>query len=318
MKRPAPAGVAAVPDAPPPPTRSFINHGHLTTPHNATLRAVLLAGGALTWLMLFLVLPGLLVAMLAFASRGDYGELVWSFTTDNFTRLAGWGIFGWSADYLLILWRSLWQAGLCTVLALLLAFPLAFVIAAQKPRLRYLLLALVTIPFCTNLVIRTYGWMLLFSNQLPPAQLAQWLGWIGPDAGLAPSAFAVVVGMVNAILPFAILPLYPSVERLDWSLVEAARDNYAGRWRTFRHALLPQVMPGLTAAFILTFIPAIGMFVVSDLLGGAKYMLVGNLIQQQFGASRDWPFGAAICLVLIVLTLLGLLGLGRRGREAAA
>ena len=309
-----------IPDPGPPglQTRSFINHGHLTTPINATWRAVLLSGGALSWLILFLVLPGLLVGVLAFASRGDYGQLVWSFTTDNFTRLAGWGIFGWSADYLIILARSLWQAALCTSLALLLAFPLAFVIAVQKPRWRYLLLALVTIPFCTNLVIRTYGWVLLFSNNLPPAQFAQWLGWIEPGAGIAPSAFAVIIGMVNAVLPFAILPLYPSVERLDWSLVEAARDNYAGKWRTFRHAIMPQVWPGLSAAFILTFIPAIGMFVVSDLLGGAKYMLVGNLIQQQFGASRDWPFGAAICLVLILLTLLGLLGLGRRGREVVA
>jgi spermidine/putrescine transport system permease protein len=294
----------------------IVTNGHLTTARKATWSAWLLGSGALLWLMIFLILPGLLVAAMSFATRGNYGVLVWSFTFDNFIRLAGWGIFGWTADYLFILWRSFYLAFGCTALCLLLALPLTFMIAAQKPYLRYFLLALVTIPFCTNLVIRTYGWLIIFSSKLPPSELAAWLGFIAPGAGLVPSSFAVTVGMVNALLPFAILPLYPSVERLDWSLVEAARDNYASRWRTFRHAILPQLLPGLSAACILTAIPALGMFVVSDLLGGAKYMLAGNLIQQQFGASRDWPFGAAICLMLIVLTLLGLWLIGRKGRQA--
>ncbi len=294
----------------------IIQAGHLTTTRAATVKSLLLASGALLWLLVFLVLPGLIVAALAFASRGDYGQVLWTFGWDNFVRLAGWGIFGWSADYLIIIARSLLLAGTCTILALLLALPVAFFIANQPIRWRYLLLALVTIPFCTNLVIRTYGWILLCSNQMPPAKFAAWLGWIDDGTGLAPSAFAVTIGMVNAILPFAVLPLYPSIERLDWSLVEAARDNYASRWRTFRHAILPQISPGLISASILTFIPSIGMFVVSDLLGGAKYMLLGNLIQQQFGASRDWPFGAAICVVLIIMTLIGLWLMGRRGREA--
>jgi spermidine/putrescine transport system permease protein len=294
----------------------IIQSGHLTTTRAATAKSLLLASGALLWLLAFLVLPGLIVAALAFASRGDYGQVQWTFGWDNFVRLAGWGLFGWSADYLIIVGRSLLLAGSCTLFALLLALPLAFFIASQPPRWRYLLLALVTIPFCTNLVIRTYGWILLCSNQMPPARFAAWLGWIDDGTGLAPSAFAVTIGMVNAILPFAVLPLYPSIERLDWSLVEAARDNYASRWRTFRHAILPQITPGLISACILTFIPSIGMFVVSDLLGGAKYMLLGNLIQQQFGASRDWPFGAAICVVLMIMTLIGLWMMGRRGRES--
>jgi spermidine/putrescine transport system permease protein len=120
--------------------------------------------------------------------------------------------------------------------------------------------------------------------------------------------------MVSSFLPFAALPLYTSVERLDWSLVEAARDLYASRWREFRHAILPQTLPGLTVAVILTFIPAMGMFVVPDLLGGARTMLVGNVIQQQFGASRDWPFGAMISLGLMALTLAGLFLLRRYGK----
>lgn len=295
-----------------------IERGELATRGRLRWRGLLLVGGGIAWLLLFLVIPSLLVAALAFAGRGDYGELVWTFSLGSFARLCGFGAFGWSADYLVILGRSVALAAAATASALLLAYPLAFLIAARPARQRRLLLALVAIPACTNLVIRTYGWMLLFSNQLPPAKLAQWLHLVDADAGLAPGAFAVHVGVVNAVLPFAILPLYPGIERLDWSLVEAAQDCYASRWRTFRHAILPQTMPGLAAAFVLTFIPAIGMFVVPDLLGGAKYMLVGNLIQQQFGASRDWPFGAAISLVLIVLTFAGLALLRRRGRVEVA
>jgi spermidine/putrescine transport system permease protein len=295
-----------------------IERGELATRRRLLLRALLQVGGAIAWLMLFLVLPALLVAMLAFASRGDYGELVWNFSFGNVLRLCGFGPFGWSGDYLVILARSVWLAAVSSSIALLLAYPLALVIAAQTPRRRLFLLALVAIPGCTNLVIRTYGWMLLFSNQLPPAMLAQYLHLIDADAGLAPGPFAVYVGVINAILPFAILPLYPSVEHLDWSLVEAAQDCYASRWRTFRHAILPQLLPGLTAAFVLTFIPAIGMFVVPDMLGGAKYMLVGNLIQQQFGSSHDWPFGAMISLLLIVISCAGLAGLRRRVRMGMA
>ena len=195
------------------------------------------------------------------------------------------------------------------------AYPLAFFIATRPTRTRYLWLALVVIPLCTNLVIRTYAWMLLMSQQMPLAKLAVQLRWIPPDTGLYPSSGAVYVGMISSFLPFAVLPLYTSVERLDWSIVEAASDLYADRFRVFVHGILPQTLPGLTVAIILTFIPAMGVFVVSDLLGGAKYMLVGNLIQQQFGSSRDWPFGAAISLGLMLLTLAGLFVMRRHGRE---
>jgi spermidine/putrescine transport system permease protein len=124
--------------------------------------------------------------------------------------------------------------------------------------------------------------------------------------------------MISAMLPFAVLPLYTSVERIDWSVVEAARDLYGGAWRTFRHGVLSQTVPGLIAAVILTFIPCLGMFVVSDLLGGAKYMLVGNLIQQQFGAAADWPFGAMLGLGLVIASLLSLLVLLRWGSREGA
>ena len=145
--------------------------------------------------------------------------------------------------------------------------------------------------------------------------MAAWLKIVPPDTPLYPSSFAVYLGMVSMFLPFVALPLYASVERLDWSLVEAAQDLYASRVRTFFQAIVPQTLPGLSVGVILTFVPAMGMFVVPDLLGGAKFMLVGNLIQQQFGSSRDWPFGAAISMGLMVLTMISLQIYRRKAKE---
>lgn len=274
-------------------------YGRLVTRRRLWGEGALLSLGAVAWLLVLLALPMIAMVALAFAQRGPYGEITWDFTTENFRRLVGYGAFGWSADYLRILGRSLWVAFVTTVLCVALSYPLAFFIAGRPRVTRAVLLGLVIVPFCTNLVIRAYGWMMLFR-------------FVPPEAGLYPGPFAVFVGMVSSELPFALLPLYAVVERLDWSLVEAARDLYASRTRVFLHAIVPQTLPGLAAATILTFIPAIGAFVVPDLLGGAKYMLVGNLIQQQFGASRDLPFGAAVSLALLALTLLGLLFLRRK------
>ncbi len=293
----------------------LIWYGELTTRPRLWLRGLAFLVVPIIWLTVLLLLPSLALVALGFARRGSYGEVIWELSFENFRRLVGFGLFDWSADYLLILARSVWVALVTTVVSLVMAYPLAFFIATRPTRTRYLWLALVVIPFCTNLVIRTYAWMLLMSQQMPLAKLAVQLRWIPPDTGLYPSSGAVYVGMISSFLPFAVLPLYTSVERLDWSIVEAASDLYADRFRVFVHGILPQTLPGLTVAIILTFIPAMGVFVVSDLLGGAKYMLVGNLIQQQFGSSRDWPFGAAISLGLMLLTLAGLFVMRRHGRE---
>ncbi|MBM4039214.1 MAG: ABC transporter permease [Planctomycetes bacterium] len=260
----------------------------------------LLALGSILWVTLLLVLPLLVMVALAFAQSGAYGEIRWHFTLGNFRRLAGFSVLdgSWSPDTLLILLRSVWVAGVTTLLCVALSYPLAFFIASRSRLTRAVLLGLVIVPFCTNLVVRTLGWRVL-------------LEW----AGLYPGPFAVFVGMVTSELPFALLPIYAVVERLDWSLVEAAHDLYASRTRVFLHAILPQTLPGLAAAAILTFIPAMGAFVVPDLLGGAKYWLVGNLIQQQFGVSRNLPFGAAVSLALLVLTLAGLFLLRRHRKE---
>jgi len=277
-------------------------------------RGLWFLGPAVVWLLGLLVIPGLALVALSFAERGQYGEVIWNFNLENYSRLLGYGIFGWSPDTIFILLRSIWVALVTTLICVVLAYPMAFFIATRPERTRYLWLTLVIIPFWTNLVIRTYAWQLLFSPEFPLAKVAQALRLVESGSSLYPSAFAVYVGMITAFLPFVVMPLFSSVERLDWSLVEAANDLYAGRIRTFFQAIWPQTLPGLTVGIILTFVPAMGMFVIPDLLGGAKYLLVGNLIQQQFFASRDWPYGAAISLGLMVMTLIGLAIYRRRGQ----
>ena len=293
----------------------LIWYGELTTRGQLLKRGFLFLSSGMIWLMVFLVLPGLVLVVVSFATRGAYGQLEWTFTVENYKRLMGFSLFGWTTDYLTILWRSVLVALVTTLVSILLSYPLCFFIAAREERSRYMWLTLVIIPFWTNMVIRTYAWFLILAPELPFAKLAAALGLIAQGAPLYPNAFAVYIGMVSMFLPFVTLPLYASVEKLDWSLVEAAQDLYASRIRVFTQAILPQTMPGLSVGVILTFVPAMGMFVVPDLLGGAKYMLVGNLIQQQFGSSRDWPFGAAISMGLMVLTMISLQIYRRRSKE---
>jgi spermidine/putrescine transport system permease protein len=281
----------------------IIWYGELTSVRSLLKRGLLFLSPGIVWLLVFLVLPGLVLVAVSFASRGSYGELIWSFSFENYSRLAGFGMFGWTADYLTIVWRSIVVAFFTSLISVLLSYPLCFFIAARPERTRFLWLTMLIIPFWTNMVIRSYSWFLILAPELPFAKVAAMLGIIPEGSPLYPSVLAVYLGMVSLYLPFVALPLYSSVEKLDWSLVEAAQDLYASRSRIFFHAILPQTLPGLSVGIILTFVPAMGMFVVPDLLGGAKYMLIGNLIQQQFSTSRDWPFGAAISMGLMVLTM---------------
>ena len=190
---------------------------------------------------------------------------------------------------------------------------MAFWIANHGKSMRAFLFALIMVPSCTNLVIRTAAWMILLGPDMFPASIARFLGLIAEGESLYPGSFAVYVGMVSSMLPFAVLPLYTSVERLDWGIVEAARDLYAGPVRTFYHGILSQMMQGIIASVILTLVPSFGMYVISDLLGGSKYMLIGNLIQQQFGSASDWPFGAMLGVVLILTSVISLVIFQRVG-----
>lgn len=280
--------------------------GKLTTRGHMQRTGSLLSAPGMLTLLVFLLLPIAGLVVLAFMQRGAYGVIDWTPSLENAKRLLGFSSFGWASDNLLIIGRSLLLASVTTLLCLALAFPMAFWISAHKPSTRTLLLAFIMVPSCTNLVIRTYAWMLVLGAQMPPTWIARAIGIIGETETLYPGQFAVYVGMVSSMLPFSILPLYTCVERLDWRIVEATKDLYASPLRVFRHGILSQMTIGIVSSVILTFVPSLGMYVVSDLLGGSKYMLIGNLIQQQFGAASDWPFGAMLGIVLILASVLSL------------
>jgi spermidine/putrescine transport system permease protein len=269
------------------------------------VRSALFSGPAVAWLSVFLALPLAGIGVISFLSRGDYGEIQQPFTLENYGRLLGFGWLGFDPLYPGIFLRSLLLGAATAGLCLVSGLPLAFFIARQTARFRMLCLTLVVIPFWTNLLIRTYAWQILLSPGSWLMAVAPWFGRSAQDA-LFPGIGAVMVGMLCDFLPFMVLPLYASVEKLDWSLVEAAMDLGAGRWQAFRHAVLPQIKPGLIAGTTLVFLPATGQFVIPDLLGGAKTAMLGNVIQQQFGPSRDWPFGAAIAFVALGLVIAGI------------
>ncbi len=264
------------------------------------------AGPGVFWLVFFLLVPFGLIAVISFLSRGPHGEIGLPWTLENYLRFCGFGLLGYDPLFPLILFRSLMLGAVTVLFCVGLGFPLAFFIAGLDGRHRNLALTLVIIPLWTNLLIRTYAWQILLAHDGWLSALAAFLGLISPGEALYPGWTAVTLGMVCDFLPFLVLPLYASVEKLDWNLVEAAMDLGASGAQVFRHAILPQVMPGLLAGVLLVFIPAVGQFVVPDLLGGAKILLLGNAIQLEFGSSNDWPFGSAITLLAMGLVMTGL------------
>ena len=277
------------------------------------------------WLVLgvFLLLPLAIMLGTSFAERDTYGGLKpiadWGEHISSGAFLSNY-LRSLEPIYLKIYWRSLWMAIVTTVLCLLVSFPVAYYIAVlAPPRRKNLLLGLVVIPFWTSFLIRTYAWMFILRTQgLINASLLG-LGAIDKPLELLYSDFAVMIGLVYGELPFMILPLYASLEKLDLSLLEAATDLGAGHWATFCRVTVPLAMPGVVAGIVLVFIPSIGQFIIPDLLGGAKSILVGNLIQNQYVIARNQPFGSAVAFELTAVVLLLLLAYAyyvkRRGKE---
>jgi spermidine/putrescine transport system permease protein len=286
---------------------------HLSTTGHL-VRAAYTAGPAALWLGLLLLIPLIAIGVISFLTRGDYGEIGQPFTIENYRRLVGFGILGFDSLYPAILLRSLLLGAGTAIACVLAGLPLAFFIARLPARFKTPALTLVVIPFWTNLLIRTYAWQILLAPESWVTRLVHAIGIGVAGEPLYPGTFAVGIGMMCDYLPFLVLPLYASVEKLDWSLAEAAMDLGADRFRVFRHALLPQIRPGLFAGMILVFLPATGQFVIPDLLGGAKTVMLGNAIQQQFGPSRDWPFGSAIAFVALGFVMLGLWLYARKSR----
>ncbi len=249
------------------------------------------------YLFIFMVLPLILVTILSFLSRGTYGEVVFKFNLTNYTRLL-------DPLYFKILIYSLMVGLATTVICILIGYPLAYYIARAPARQRSLLLFLILIPFWTNFIIRLYAWILILRGGGLLDSFLQWAHITSAPLNLLYTPTAVLIGMVYEFLPFMVLPLYTSLEKIENSILEAAADLGAPPWRAFLRVTLPLSIPGMIAGTILVFIPAMGMFVIPDLMGGAKTILIGNVIRNQFLTARDWPFGAAASMILMVLTIL--------------
>jgi spermidine/putrescine transport system permease protein len=249
--------------------------------------------------LLFFV-PLCLVVVISFTGRGTYGGIVWSFSLTNYLDLL-------HPLYARILGQSILLAAGTTLLCLIMGFPLAYYIARAAPRRQGLWLLLVMIPFWTNFLVRTYAWMFILRTEGLLNTLLLKLGLIATPIELLYSNTAVVIGLVYGYLPFMVLPLYVALERVDRTLVEAAWDLYATRWAVFWQIILPLARPGVMAGCLLVFIPSLGAFLTPDLLGGARSMMIGNLIQHEFLVARDWPLGAAISCVLM-LFVVGMMG----------
>lgn len=260
--------------------------------------AILLTPGVL-WLTLFFVLPLLIVLVVSFSKRSLLGVVEYSFNLNNYIR-----VFDPTAPYFAIFLRSLSLAIINTILCLLIGYPFAFYIARQTPQRQKMLIFLVMVPFWTNFLIRTYALMFIIRDT---GLINSWLlnlGIIQEPLQILFTPTAVRLGMLYGYLPFAVLPLYASIEQLDFNYVQAAQDLGANSLRVFLRIILPLTMPGVVAAGIITFIPALGDFITPDLLGGGNTFLVGNILQQQFLTVRDWPFGSALSVVLMAMVLI--------------
>lgn len=250
-----------------------------------------------TYLLIFMVLPLILVAGLSFLSRGTYGQVEFRFSLENYTRLL-------DPLYGKVLLYSLLVGVATTVLSILIGYPLAYYIARAPVRQRSLLLFLVLLPFWTNFIIRIYAWIMILRAGGFLDSVLQWLHITKDPLSLLYTPTAVMIGMIYEFLPFMVLPLYTSLEKIENAVMEAAADLGAPPAQVFLRVTLPLSIPGMIAGTILVFIPAMGMFVIPDLMGGAKTILIGNVIRNQFLTARDWPFGAAASMILMVLTMV--------------
>jgi spermidine/putrescine transport system permease protein len=261
---------------------------------NKSLQGTLLASPAMLWMIALLIVPLILIVITSFGQRDPDGNVIYTFTLDNYIRLAGFdtscadgAATCFNSLYLDILVRSVGLALMTTVFTILLGYPLAYYVARAPARRRNMLLFLILVPLWTNFVIRVYAWIRILRAF---------------DVLYTPQA--VLIGMVYEFIPFMILPMYTSLEKIDPSLYEAAADLGASSVKTFLKVTLPLSLPGVVAGTLLVFVPVMGTFVVSDILGGKQFVLVGNLIQRQFLDARDPTFGSAASIILMAMTLI--------------
>lgn len=298
----------------------------MSTPRQLAARRQLLRRlGLITPSMLvlavFLVAPLAIMLLVSFLQPGDYGGVKWGqYSAEAYINflyerdLDDSLVF--NTDYLGIFQRSFGLALMTTLGCLLIGFPTALYLALQSEKKRNLLLFLVTVPFWTNLLVRVYAWILLLRNGgLVDSGLG--LFGLGDGAlGILYTDTAVIIGLLYTFLPFMVLPIYTSLEKLDWRLVEAAFDLGANRFQALKRIILPLALPGMLAGTTLVFIPALGNYIIPELLGGGKALMIGNLVQLQFGSAHNWPLGSALAFALFSLVLLALLFNGLRQRRS--
>ena len=282
----------------------------------------LLSPGAL-WILLFFNLPLLIVLFISFVERGRAGSIKIPpvYTLSNYVQLfnaCSSEFSGPECDpflYLGIFGHSVRIAVLVTIVCILLGYPLSYFISQHHPRWRDTLMLLVIIPFWTNFLVRTYALKQVLATEGLLNSLLMNMGLVSQPLDLLYNQFAVVVGLVYGYLPFAVLPMYASIEKFDHSLMEAAADLGADPARSFLRVMLPMTLPGVIAAFVLVFVPVVGAFITPDIMGGGKVEMIGTLINRQFGVARNWPFGSAISLILMLVVLIGVIAYFRSTPE---
>ena len=274
-------------------------------------RAALLAP-AMAILIFAAAGPLVIVLVYSFLTPGDYGGVVWDFSTDAwFGVLAERDFFteelSWADAHLTVFWRSIKLSLLTALLSFIFGFPTAYFIATRPRRSRDIWMLLVMIPFWTNLLIRTFAIMELIRNEGTINTVLIAMGLVTQPVQMLYTEFSLLLGMTYVYLPLMILPIYASMERFDFRLVEAGYDLYATRWQVLRRVILPIVKPGIVAGSILVFVPCLGAYVTPRVLGGGKQLMLGNLIELQFGQLRNWPLGAALSLTLLVIVMVALI-----------
>jgi spermidine/putrescine transport system permease protein len=274
------------------------------------LQVLVLIAPSLFWLFVFFVLPLLIVFVYSFLKRGPYGQIVWEFNPGNYARF-------FDPLYLKIFARSFKIAGLTTLFCFLLGYPMAYWMATRPPKWRNTMLLLVMIPFWTNFLVRTYAWILILRDTGLINQGLMALGLISEPLPLFGNDLAIVIGLVYGWFPDMVLPCYAAIERLDFSLLEAAEDLYANEVKAFARVTFPLTLPGIVAGVMLVFVPSLGAYVTPDLLGGARSVMIGNVIQSQFLSVRDYPFGSAFSFVLMAMMLVATLIYFRMGARTA-
>ncbi len=275
-------------------------------------RDLALTTPAALFLAVFMIAPLLLMLYVSTLERAPFGGVLWgSHTGVAYEKLLFerdlLGRLSFNSDYIAIFARSFRLATITTILTLLVSLPTALYMTTLSRRRAAFILFLVTVPFWTNLLVRNFAWILILRNGGTLDQSLQWLGLTSSSLDILYTPLATGIGLTYSFLPFMILPTYVALERIDKRLIEAAFDLGADRWRVLTRVVLPLAMPGILAGAILVFVPCLGAYVSPELLGGGKSLMIGNLVQAQFGASRNWPFGAALALVLVAVLLLTLL-----------